>query len=213
MEPESKLERILSHQITAVAAQSLSIFGSTFTPLAGLLPTLVEGLASGRQTTRIEQNLIELETRLKALEVKACEFTENQVKLVSDTITVTCSTINEDKLDYLKQAIENIAIDASIADDSEYLLSRIIRDISPNEIKFILKYRNFDKFVITDKDGTAGDSVLVTSPGTPEDAGIASLVNLGILYSRFSGYGGGHVYTWAPIYPKLIRLFTPSKSN
>ncbi|MDO8439701.1 MAG: hypothetical protein Q7S97_00575 [Polaromonas sp.] len=54
------IEVVSSNVGTKIAANAIAVFGATITPLAAFVPFLVDALASGRQSQRLEQMFSEL---------------------------------------------------------------------------------------------------------------------------------------------------------
>lgn len=103
----SAVEKTASNLMVKGAANAVAVFGATLTPLAAFVPFLVDTLASGRQSQRVEGMLRELNELLKAHSEKLKDITDDQYKLVNEAIAAAFYTIDRDKLEVLKRAAAN----------------------------------------------------------------------------------------------------------
>ena len=212
MQEQTNLEKATSHPVTQIVTQAVAIASSATTPVAAFLPTLFSALASGRQMRRIENTLIELNQAIESLRIDVNSLTDEQIKFISEATISICSTLDQQKLDYLKQAIQNSLTRPTITEQSSYILSRIIRDISPIEIEYLLNNIHIKLYAILEKTEGATTDIHYVKPDSAEERIVTSLINLGVLYTRSSGWGGIQVYAWAPIVENLVALFSSSTS-
>jgi hypothetical protein len=69
-------------------------------------------------------------------------LTDGQYEFVVATIATIFSTVEQEKIDLLRRAIRN-SLSYAFEKYEAQLLSRVIRDISPAEAKFLLHAVNF----------------------------------------------------------------------
>lgn len=136
LEEPTKLEAIADGlpagmAMTVIAASSGGI-------AAALLPLLGGALANSRYKARIERTLLEIATRLKSLEGQLRNITDENYQLLNNLIVVCLQTANERKLKMLANAVENSIIIEGISDFDSAQMSRIISEISADEVLFLL---------------------------------------------------------------------------
>ena len=139
MEEKSKLEKLTGNLATKSAGTTVGILGATVTPLAAFIPLLLETLASGRQAKRLEDSFKHIELILQEHETFINDMTDDQYKIINESISSALYTINNNKLDYLVTVIANTATQPNACAGVSDHLSRVIRDISADEIIFLLK--------------------------------------------------------------------------
>jgi len=105
MTKKSTVERLASSLPVNAAANAVAAFGATVTPLAAFVPFLVQSLASGRQAERLEKMFTELNLVIQEHSDQIRTLTDDQYKLVNEAIAAAFYTIDEQKLDLLKNAV------------------------------------------------------------------------------------------------------------
>ena len=212
MEDKSNLEKITGNLATKTAGTTIGILGATATPLAAFVPFLLETLASGRQAKRLEAAFKKIESILKDHEKLINELTDDQYKVINEGVSSALYTINEEKLNYLVTVITNTATQPSTCSGISDHLSRVIRDISADEILFLLNNISFVGVAVTDS-AVNNDELLQISPGTNEELLLTGLMHLGLVYAKDSTWDF-QVYKWSPIVDKLVALLkTHNKSS
>ncbi len=204
MEEKSNLEKVTDNLATKTAGTAIGVLGATVTPLAAFVPFLLEALASGRHSKRLETAFKEIESILKKHEKLISELTDDQYKIINEGVSSALYTINEEKLNYLVTVIANTATQPGTCTGVSDHLSRVIRDISADEIMFLLKNVSFAGIAVTD--GTVNnDELLQISPGTNDELLLTGLMHLGLVYAKDSIWDF-QVYKWSPIVDKLVNL-------
>lgn len=191
--------------------------------LGGLIPSLIDIPVSRRQRQRTEIAFQDIEERLTGRIDEIQQPGDEQFKIISESLITISQTLEARKTEYLK----SIAVSAvRYSDYSSYdsiLLSRIIRDISAEELTFLLKnfaHTSFNIFSWYDEDDKSEEKlkdlrelrerisqeggllILQTEPEAPVANG---LLNLGVLMPGKLALGV-YKYRISGIAVKLIKL-------
>jgi hypothetical protein len=209
MNEKSKVEKTSSSLPVNVVANAVGIYGATITPLAAFVPFLVQTLASGRQTQRLEKMFNELSAVIESQSERLQELTDDQYKLVSEAISAAFYTVNEEKIRILKNAVITAIKEPDIADSTSDALSRVMRDISVNEARFVINNFHYSMLFIGSETITLSksDDGLVITPGSNEETLISGLIALGLIYSKTPVIGAVR-FEWSPLVVKVVRLLT-----
>ncbi|MBX9347568.1 hypothetical protein K5M36_10755 [Chromobacterium vaccinii] len=205
----------LAATIVATAATTTG-----FTPIAAaLLTPLMSTLAYSRHMKRIEDSIEEINKELSVLEEDLFNISDAQYKFISETVVVALQASEEGKLDYLKLAIKNGVSDAEMNTNEANILSRIIRDISLEEISFLCTCENFQPFFFVRRESGQSESqykerlasLAVHSNrrnffyhSTSAEHIITGLISTGLIFGE-SGFDGT-TYYFSPIIYKLASL-------
>ena len=138
MEEKSKLESASGSWLTTLAATGIGACGGI---PGAFLPLFTGSLAHGRHVKRIEAAIKDIEESINKQELRINELTDAQYKIIGDAINCMLSTVDEEKIEYLKRAIRN-SFKPETASELEYeaeVLTRTLRDISAKEAKFIVE--------------------------------------------------------------------------
>jgi len=204
MEDKSQLEKVTGNSATRAAGTAVGILGATVTPLAAFVPFLVDTLASGRQAKRLEAAFKEIEQVLKKHENLINEMSDDQYKVINEAISSALYTINEEKLSYLVQVVSNTAQVGSRCQGASDHLSRVIRDISAEEIRFLFRSVQYEGAAITDID-VKNEALLKIPPGSNDELLMTGLLHLGLAFVQDSTWSF-QVYKWSPVVEKLVAL-------
>jgi hypothetical protein len=204
MTEPSAVENIASSLPVKGAANTVAVLGATVTPLAAFVPFLVDSLASGRQAKRLEAMFGELRILTEQNSEKLKDMTDDQYKVVNEAISAAFYTINQEKIQLLKRAASNAFLNPDAVAEVSDSLSRVIRDISAAEAAFVLKNFGYEKFVVTNDTGVT-EKALAVEPHSTEEIILSGLINLGLLYSKATGWKM-LAFEWSPLVVKLIRL-------
>jgi|GEM_PF-1314972 hypothetical protein len=216
---KTALESLAGHPATvgavAVAAGGLALAQPELAPIISMIPPLVQCLASERQVARIGHAIGDLNRRLEQIPQEVLKnISDEQYQFASEAVGHMLSTVKQEKLAYLQNAIVNNIEDASIAKESGEILSRLIRDISLGEVKALLHHFQFEGIFIA---GETPESALPPNTycvlvATGEARTIEGLIQLGLLQSHAPSWDMTR-YQWNPIAAKLIALLrVPKKS-
>ena len=213
VKPPSALERVSGNSGTAIGlAAFAAVDGGALT---ALLPVLGTTLASGRQKKRVESAITEIKQQLTAQGEKLQQISDEQYKLINETVLAIFHTTCDEKINYLKTAIQNSFHMENLASNDAVQLSRLVRDISADEVEFLLKNFSTQKFFLTDKLPTdpkfpkSNDSYLSTN--TKDGKSATGLINLGVMVSLSETIDDIGSYKFMPITAKLIALLNKDK--
>ncbi|MEW6617717.1 MAG: hypothetical protein AB1333_04885 [Patescibacteria group bacterium] len=202
IETPSVLEKFSGNVVTQITSTGLAAYIGT--PLAALLPVLLGSLANGRHSRRVEKTLKEINEKLVKCEDEIKNLSDSQFKLINETILTILQTTEDEKIIYLKQVIENSIHEDAIPITLATQLSRIIRDISAEEIVFIKHNIKYNKVIFAEK--TDQESCLCVKPNSNERSLAAGLISLGILVPAESTIGNIGVYQFSSLSRKLLNI-------
>ncbi len=204
MTESSWIEKISSNVVVKGSATSVAVFGTTVMPLAAFVPFLVDSLASGRQARRLEGMFSELQRITDENAEKLQNLTDDQYKVINESIAAAFYTIEQEKIDILKRAASNAFADPETVNRSSDALSRVVRDISAVEAAFVIRNFGFDMFQVANEVNWSEEAMAIT-PGSNDEITLSGLVNLGLLYSKTS-MADVVAFEWSPLVVKLIAL-------
>jgi hypothetical protein len=204
MEEESKLEKFSGNLATNVGATAIGLLGATITPLAAFIPMLVPTLASRRHSERLKRAIEDIEKILNEHQDKLRNISDDQYKIINESIAAAFYTIDERKLEYLKSVIKNATVNADVCDGYSDAISRVIRDISAEEVLFLFANSNYEGVTVT-KQTTTNERLLVLKPGSESELVLSGLINLGLFYTKDTGWDSA-IYSWSPIVGRILDL-------
>lgn len=193
--------------LTAVGAISGGV-------LAPLLPILAKSLAAERQRRRVEAAFSDIALVLERHEAAIVNLSDEQYKLINETVLTLLQTTQKEKLKYLRAVIENTLTEQQMLPEEATVLSRIVRDISSEEIAFLLRTFQYDGLALTDSPQPAKLEYryLHVPPSSPEALNVSGFISLGIV--------AGGKYTWdtpllrfTRIAAKLIALLQQTRDQ
>lgn len=174
--------------------------------MAVLLPVLGKSLAAERQKARVEAALVEIDKVLRDHSQVLDSLSDAQYKLINEAVLSLLHTTSEEKMAYLKRVVGN-AISASSLDSQEaVVLSRIIRDISAAEAKFLCENFGYERIQVAFADPLHEMKVLNVKPGTPAALIVTGLVSLGLLEFAEPTWDEGGLLRYSRVTAKLIAL-------
>jgi len=200
------LERVGGSVVTESALTVLvAIAGG---PLAPLLPVLTKSLAAERQRKRVEQALADIGQVLQDHEAQIRDLSDEQHKIINESVLALFQTSHEDKLKYLRAAVKNAFELRDIAPQESIALSRIVRDISPDEVVYLtrtFKYAGIHLFAPA-KGQEFTDNILRVEPKSRDALLVSGLLSLGLLVPAESTYGAPNVLRFSNVVAKLLAL-------
>jgi hypothetical protein len=180
-------------------------------PVAPLLPVLAKSLAATRQRQRIEATLLDICNELEKHEQALVVMTDAQYKLVNESVLALLQTAQVEKLKLLKNAVSNALITDGVADHEAVLLSRVIRDISPEEAAFLA--RNYSRagvtYTSTPSPLAIPEDVLSVAANSADALLVTGLLSLGILTPAENTWEGIGVMRFSRLAPMLLALLRP----
>ena len=177
--PPTLIERISGN----VATQSaLTLIGAlSASPLSALLPILSTSIASKRQQERVEAALVEVNSILEANADVLARITDNQYKVINETVLAFLSNTSQAKLVYLRRAVQNGLTMPQIQAEEAVVLSRVVRDISAEEADFLLHNFAFDRIQLGATTSDTQKGTLVVSSIEKEELIVSGLISLGLM--------------------------------
>jgi len=207
MEDKSKLEGVAGSLAAGVAGTTVAALGTSITPLAAFVPFLMQSLATRRHSARIDKALNDINEILKSHGEEIQNINDYQYKLISEVVATVFNTIDQEKLEFLKAAINNTINNEELNKKNTEYLSRILRDISISEINFLLDNFKYENIFVSN--GASSDKNLHIKPGTETEVIASGLINLGLIYSKNPKFDVTK-YVFSPVVPKLIALLRNS---
>lgn len=204
------LERVSGSLVTEAG---LTAFGAIAGGvLAPLLPVLAKSLASERQRQRVEATLSQLNGVLERHEEVLRNLSDEQYKIINETVLTLLQTTQEEKLKYLRAVVENSLTENQLLPEEASVLSRIIRDISAEEIAFLLGAFRYSGVALTElpqPPDEQEDNILHVSPSSREALAVSGFLSLGLVAS------GGPTWDLTPlrftrVVARLIALLQPN---
>lgn len=221
-EKESGVEKFAD--ATMVTATTLGALGGALLGgLAGavggaLLSVLASIPASKRHKSRTENTLIQVVQTLNQHEEELANLSDAQFKMINETLLTILHNLEEEKLNYLKSVIRNTLDCQDLTHHEAALLSRIIRDMSAAEAKFLVNSADgrepFEEIIIYEVPAECvKEKALWLSPQSENTVLATGLINLGLLLPEGSGLGGSLSYRFSPVAKTLMKLLKSDSSS
>lgn len=199
------IERIAGNTATELALTAVAAIAGG--PLVALLPVLAKSLASERQKKRVEAELLSINALLNEQEAAIRGLTDSQYKLINEAILAVLQTTSSEKLAYLREAVRNAMSFRDIEPQEAIVLSRIVRDISAEEVVFLVKAFAYERVQLIELEEEHAPSVLTVQLSSPDARSVSGLVSLGVLASAGGTYADLGQLRFMPITSKLLALF------
>jgi hypothetical protein len=201
----SGLERVAGNLATEAALTVVAALAGG--PLAPLLPVLAKSLAASRQQQRVQQALIEMRQVLESHEAEIRDLTDEQYKLVNESILAILQTTQAEKLIFLRSVATNALKVHDLGGQAAIVLSRIVRDISAEEVTFLLRAFEYEGVLLNEnvEQSEVLGNVLRIAPSSPEALSVIGLQSLGLLAPPETGWDSGAM-RFTAIVAKLIAL-------
>lgn len=177
-------------------------------PLAALLPVLTKSLAAERQRKRVEQALADIGQVLQEHEDQIRDLSDDQYKIINESVLALFQTTHEDKLKYLRSAVKNAFELRDLAPQESISLSRVVRDISAEEVEYLMRtfqYAGIHLFAAPE-DQKFTDNILRVNPKSRDALLVSGLLSLGLLVPAESTYGAPNVLRFSNLVAKLLAL-------
>ncbi len=203
-DPPSTLENLAGGLPTQIGLSTLAAF--TGQPLLSLVPPLAQSLAARRQEERVKKALSEIEKQLLKHQQQINALTDGQFKLINETISIILQTVDEEKLDYLRKAAVHTLTHAPVSDLEAYQLARTIRDISAEEISFLLEQYGHAPALAFGNTTEARENVIYFSHDSREGQLLAGLIQLGVLMPPADSFFELNHHHFSPLASKLVKL-------
>lgn len=141
MKEPTALEEVLGSPAMAAAG---TLFAASATgPLgaaaaAAVLPSLLSSMAGQRMQHRIEEAIKSLETEFHAMREDVYAMSDAQYKLVTEAVSAMMRATDQQKLERLRLVAANGVRERALSMQKAQVLSRIIRDVTPEELDLVL---------------------------------------------------------------------------
>ena len=199
----SAIERLASSIPAAGTLAAVAAYAGT--PLAALLPVLGQTLAAERQRQRIEGAIANINQVLQAQGEKLQRLTDEQFKLINETILAIFHSTSAEKISLLTLAVRN-ELDISLAPFESVFLSRALRDISPEEVQFLSTYFQFRRIQLTETTSEHDSDTLSVSPSNHEGRLVVGLIQLGLIIPAEQTYDDSGLLRFSPFASKLLSV-------
>ena len=170
-----------------------------------VLPILAKSLAGERQKKRFEQAISDIGDTLKMHEQAIRELSDAQYKLIGDMVLALTQTCDDEKIRYLKLAVQNGLNQNDIRPQEAVMLGRILRDISAEETDFLIRYFQYDRVLFSEPTDDYKDA-LVVSPNSREGLVVSGLISMGLLLPAGPVVNDLGLMRFAPLVAKLLAL-------
>lgn len=204
VKPPTILEKVTGDVVTESAFTLIAALSGN--PLAVLLPVLNNALASGRMRRRVEAALLDIDTRLRLHEDKLSDLSDSQYKLLNETILAVLQSTDSEKLEYLRQAVDNCLSMSDLQLQESVVLSRVIRDISAEEVRFCIQNSSFDYVQLISSTPSDVQSVLAVDPEDRLALIVTGLMALGLLMPAEATWDGSGRLKFSSVVARLITL-------
>lgn len=204
LQPPSNIERIAGSVATEGALTVVSVLAGS--PLAALLPVLGKSLAAERQKARVEAALRDIDQVLAEHESALKALTDAQYKLINESILALLQTTAEEKMVYLRRVVRNTLTMSALDSQEAVVLSRVVRDMSADEARFLCETFSYDRVQVALTAGPHDSRVLNIRPATSEALVVTGLVSLGLLEAAEPTWDDSGLLRYSSVTAKLIAL-------
>jgi formiminotetrahydrofolate cyclodeaminase len=200
VEKASMLEKISGNLVTDGALTAIGSLASF--PLAPLLPVLSNSLANQRHKQRVENTLNEINETLKKHSEELKDLTDSQFKIINEVVLAILHTTEDKKIKYLKAAVRSNAKSEKVPISYASQVSRILRDISADELKFLIDNSNRSRIVFDDD--PMNDNELSVPKNSDQGALVSGLISMGLIVPATSTWDDVGRYVFSPIVAKVL---------
>lgn len=155
---------------------------------------------------RLNNALNDINEVLESHEKKIRSLTDGQFKLINEAVLALLQTTSSEKIQYLKHTVINSLDAPVIASEEAITLSRIIRDISAQEIDFIVKNFTYERIQLGFAQGDLPKNILIVKAGGNEELIITGLMSLGLIIPAGPTIDDGGLMRFSNSVAKLIAL-------
>lgn len=202
LEEPSFLEKMTGSVVTRSVATALSTCIGT--PLGALLPVLLQSLAFGRHNQRVENALEDINQILNLHEDKIRQLSDSQYKIINEIILTILQTTEQEKIKYLKIAIKNTLKEDRHNVSVATLISRILRDITLDEIMFLIKNAEYSRIIFSDK--PMNDRELFVDVHSRDGIIVSGLISLGLMVPGAATFDDIGRYQYSPLVNEVIGI-------
>jgi hypothetical protein len=192
--------------LTAVGAYAANVMEGGGPAIAAMLPVLATALASNRQAERVKEAITKIDSTLAAHSDQLAKISDAQYKLINEIVSAVFSTTCHAKLNLLQAAVAGAISSADLPSNHAVLLSRVLRDISFEELTFLRKYFSFSHIELAEKPGGYKGNVATISRVSEEGLYASGLVALGLLVPAENTFDQMGLLRFSPLCSKLLAL-------
>ena len=178
--------------------------------VSAVLPILAKSLASERQKKRFEQAISDIGDTLKMHEQAIRELSDAQYKLIGGVILALTQTTDDDKVQYLKLAVQNGLHQTEIRRQEAVMLGRLLRDISAEEACFLIGNFGFERVWFNESPVNGSENIIAVKPSSLDGLVVAGLISLGLLLPAEPTWDDSGLLRFAPLVAKLLALLRTS---
>lgn len=202
MEKATELEKVAGSLTVSTAATITAALAGG--PIAALLPILTATLANQRHKVRVEKALSQIEKDLSEHSNTLQNLSDAQYKFINESIITILHSPDDLKINFLKKGIQQASARDRIDLHQAGLLSRILRDITVEEITFLIECKG-NKVIFHEEPKT--DCLNIKKLSIDEEKA-RGLISLGLLTRETEGvsWDGKDVFVFTKISEKLIEL-------
>jgi len=200
VEKPSMLEKVSGNLATEGALTAIGALAAF--PLAPLLPLLSNSLANRRHKQRVENALHEIDETLKEHAEELKNLTDSQFKIINEVVLAILQTTEDEKIQYLKDAVTSNVESEKVPISYASQVSRILRDISADELRFLIKNSNRSRIVF-DQD-PMNDKELSVPKNSDQGALVSGLISMGLIVSATRAWDDIGRYVFSPIVSKVL---------
>ncbi len=200
------LERVTGNVATESALTYLASWAGG--PLAALLPVLSKSLASERQKARVEQTLVEINQILEKHDAEIRNLSDEQYKIINEAVLALLQATQAEKLNYLRTVVQNSLTLQDVLPQEAIALSRAIREISVQEVKFLMENFHYKNIMLIPASAGAKTSldIIQIEPTSQEALVVSGLLSLGLLTPAQATIDNMGMLCFSEIVAKLIAL-------
>jgi len=205
LQKPSVLEKISGSLPVVSTATALATYVGT--PLAALLPVLSQAIATERHKKRVEKALEEIDLVLTQQEEKLKELSDAQYKLINEAILITLHTTEQEKIEFLKATIKNVLNQGPASISTATLMSRILRDITTDELLFLLKNSKYSRIIFSEK--SMNDQELYVDVHSKEGVIVSGLISLGLMVPGAATFDDVGRYQFSDLVKSVVEIVSP----
>lgn len=202
-ESETAIEKLSGNIGTSIAGTLLAVFSGN--PIASVLPILTQTLASERHKARVEETIKSISNILSEHEALLKNISDQQYKLINEIVLSVFQTIDIEKLKYLQCAVENTLHFEELKSQETELISRIIRDMSAEEVNFLINNFSYNRMQLSTLPDTP-EGVLRVDPNSKDGLIVSGLISMGLLLPAEPTWDESGLQRFSNIVAKLIVL-------
>lgn len=178
--------------------------------LVQFLPVLVGALASGRQAARVEQAFREINKELAQHAEALKNMSDEQYKLINETVVAILHTTDPAKIEYLKRAVANGLQIPDLVPLNSAVLARIVRDISAAEADFLIANFQYQYVSLNPPPEERPSNIRYVDHDSADEVIVSGLMALGLLVPGPATWDASGLLQFARVAVHVIGLLRDS---